>query len=545
MGKISDIWVRLGLKKNEFDKGMNDAEKKAEGFGGTLSKVKAGALAVWAAIGASVVAFGKKMIETTNSVGDAWGRFTAQAKAGWDTFVQSLSAMNWTDFIGRFREATQAAKELQNAIDAEFEISNSIKLQKAAMAEELNNLQILMRDVSKPWEERRKAAERYLEMVRPLYQQEIDLANKLLDAQQGKWLAGTGLTDNAQTRDDLTKFLIDYGKTNNGLADSLSQLFALQAQRDVTAKTMMKSGNFKALQSTLERQDAEIAALMEYINAFASQNGYQTDITKLARVYETLRGDADTQPLVDALIRAGQAAGAYAGETRKVQSALNTATAALESATETLKETSAERQDLSLPAMTAVKDVAQSIMPDLMVHDWLERQKGMYQEAVENQAQWISMMQEGAKALEDTLIDSMAGGLQAITDMMMGLQGADAKGVLAAFMAPFGNFAKQMGAMILSYGISMDAFKKAFANPYVAIAAGAGLIAIGSAISSGAQRLSQGSLGGGATSSYTGGSPRGADVASYESTLTVEVVGRLNGSDIILAGQKTQNKWNR
>lgn len=546
MGKISDIWVRLGLKKEGFDKGMNDAEKKAEGFGGTLSKVKAGALAVWAAIGASVVAFGKKMIETTNAIGDEWGRFTAQAKAGWDTFVQSLSAMNWTDFIGRFREATQAAKELQNALDAEFEISNSIKLQKAAMAEELNNLQILMRDVSKPWEERRKAAEKYLEMVRPLYQQEIDLANKLLDAQQGKWLAGTGLTDNAQTRDDLTKFLIDYGKTNNGLADSLSQLFALQAQRDVTANTMMKSGNFKALQSTLERQDAEIATLMEYINAFASQNGYQTDITKLAKVYETLRGDADTQPLVDALIRAGQAAGAYAGETRKVQSALNTATAALESATETLKEASVTRKDLSLPAMTAVQGNAVSMMPDLISENWLETQKQRGLEAVAMQAEWLDIMAQGAMALEDTIIQSMSNGLQAITDMMMGIEGADASSVLAAFMAPFGNFAKQMGAMIMSYGISMDAFKKAFGNPYVAIAAGAGLMAIGAAITSGAQRLSQGSLGGGATSSYNGGGSYGSNPElNYESTLTVEVVGRLSGSDIVLAGQKTQNKWNR
>ena len=30
MGKISDIWVRLGLKKEGFDKGMDDAAKKTE-----------------------------------------------------------------------------------------------------------------------------------------------------------------------------------------------------------------------------------------------------------------------------------------------------------------------------------------------------------------------------------------------------------------------------------------------------------------------------------------------------------------------------------
>ncbi len=541
MGKISDIWVRLGLKKDGFDKGMDAAGKKAEGFGATLGKVKAGALAVWAAIGASVVAFGKKMIETTNAIGDEWGRFTAQAKAGWDTFVQSLSAMNWTDFIGRFREATQAAKELQNALDAEFEISNSIKLQKAAMAEELNSLQILMRDVTKPWEVRAKAAQDYLDKVRPLYEQEMALANQLLDAQQGKWLAGSGLTDNQQTRDDLSKFLVDYGKTNNGVANAIGRMLELQKEYDNLLSVRLRSGDFSIGKQTID----EYRALRDFVRNFASQNGYQTDIYKLAQVYETLRGDADTQPLVDALIRAGEAAGAYAGETRKVQSALNTATAALESATETLKEASVERQDLSLPAMTAVQGNAFSMMPDLMAHDWLERQKGMYQEAVENQAQWIAIMEEGAKSLEDTLIQSMSNGLQAITDMMMGIQGADAKSVLAAFMAPFGNFAKQMGAMIMSYGISMDAMKKALPNPYVAIAAGAGLMAIGAAISSGAQRLSQGSLGGG-SASYAGGGSYGSNPdLNYESTLTVEVVGRLSGSDILLAGQKTQNKWNR
>ena len=46
MGKISDIWVRLGLKKDNFDKGMDDAVKKTDKTSGKmsnmLSAVKAG-----------------------------------------------------------------------------------------------------------------------------------------------------------------------------------------------------------------------------------------------------------------------------------------------------------------------------------------------------------------------------------------------------------------------------------------------------------------------------------------------------------------------
>jgi hypothetical protein len=335
---------------------------------------------------------------------------------------------------------------------------------------------------------------------------------------------------------------VDYGKTNNGLSDIIGRMLELQDEYDATMSARMAKGDF--LFTTKERD--EYLALRDILQNFASQNGYETDIYKLAQVYETLRGDADTQPLVDALIRAGQAAGAYAGETRKVQSALNTATAALESATETLKEASVTREDLSLPAMTAVQGNAVSMMPDLISENWLETQKQRGLEAVAMQAEWLDIMAQGAMALEDTIIQSMSNGLQAITDMMMGIQGADASSVLAAFIAPFGDFAKNMGAMIMSYGISMDAFQKAFTNPYVAIAAGAGLMAIGAAITSGAQRLSQGSLGGGATSSYTGGGSYGANPElNYSSTLTVEVVGRVSGSDIILAGQNQQNKWNR
>lgn len=539
MGKISDIWVRLGLKKNEYDKGMDDAGKKAEGFGATLGKMKAGALAVWAAIGASVVGFAKQMLDATNRVGDAWQMFVAKADAGWRTFVQNLSNMSLDGLISKIRDARRAAEELQSALDAEYEATNSIRLQKAAMEDELAQLELLARNASKPYEERAKAAQEYLDKVKPIYDQELALANRLLDAQQGRWLAGTGLTDNDQTRKDLAKFLVDYGKDQE-LADTIARMREIQKDYEIAMSTRMAKGDYVTKSPVIE----EYQALREIVKGFAQNNGYKTDIYKLAQVYENLRADADTTPLVDALIRAGLAAGAFNKQTKRMQQALNTATVMLETATEELNE-AVERQDLSLPTVTPITGMAETSLPDMTsAREWLDQYAQIGQEAVDKQAEWISIMQEGAMMLEETLISSLGNGLQAITDLMFGLDGASAKNILAAFMAPFGDFAKQMGSMIMSYGISMEAFKKAFSNPYVAIAAGAGLMAIGAAISSGAQKLSTGSLSGSPTSSY-GSSSYNNELNNYESTLTVYVEGRISGSDIIIAGTNQQNKWDR
>lgn len=540
MGKISDIWVRLGLKKNEYDKGMDEAGKKAEGFGATLGKMKAGALAVWAAIGASVVGFAKQMLDATNRVGDAWQMFVAKADAGWRTFVQNLSNMSLDGLVSKIKEARKAAEELQSALDAEYEITNSIRLQKAAMEDELAQLELLARNASKPYEERAKAAQDYLDKVKPIYDQELALANRLLDAQQGRWIAGTGLTDNEQTRADLVKFLVDYGKDKE-LADTIARMREIQKDYEAAMSARMATGDYVTKRPVVE----EYWALRDIVKNFAQEHGYQTDIYKLAQVYENLRADADTTPLVDALIRAGVAAGAFNKETKRMQQALNTATAMLETATEELNE-AVERQDLTLPTVATLTGMAETNLPDMMsAREWLDQYSQVGLEAVQMQADWIAIMEEGAMRLEETLISSLGNGLQAITDLMFGLDGASAKNVLSAFMAPFGDFAKQMGSMIMSYGISMEAFKKAFSNPYVAIAAGAGLMAIGAAISSGAQKLSTGSLSGSPTSSYGSSSYGNSELNNYESTLTVYVEGRISGSDIIIAGQNQQNKWNR
>ena len=42
MGKIGDIWVRLGLKKNDFDAGLKKADSDIKGFGADIKGFGAG-----------------------------------------------------------------------------------------------------------------------------------------------------------------------------------------------------------------------------------------------------------------------------------------------------------------------------------------------------------------------------------------------------------------------------------------------------------------------------------------------------------------------
>jgi len=106
----------------------------------------------------------------------------------------------------------------------------------------------------------------------------------------------------------------------------------------------------------------------------------------------------------------------------------------------------------------------------------------------------------------------------------------DFQGFFSSILTGFGNFAQNMGKMLIAYGISMDAFKKSFANPYAAIAAGAALVAIGAAIKGAANTASVGSSGGG--SPVTGSSGMTSNNFSNENR-TVELVWKRAGNDLV------------
>ena len=549
MGKIGDLFVRLGLKSDDYKKGIADAKKQTQGFGATLGKMKAGALAVWAAIGTAVIKFGKDFINSTNKIGDTWARMTAQMRAGWNMFLRSLSSNSWENFFVRMGEATRAAKDLANALDAQFEGKNSIQLQRAAMAEELAELEIIARDQTKTYKQRAKAAQDYLDKVKPIYQQQIDLANDLKNAHFGDWLAGSGIKDNAQARKDLERFLVDYGNKKTGLAGiAADYLAALNALRKVPATKMQydaASDSFKRVSNTdaIAKAQAEVNRIAAELSKYGKKNGYSVFVGKLAEIYENWKNDADTQQLVDAIIAAYEAEAAFNRETKRMQGALNTNIAA-----DTNGQLSAVKEQVKEIERLANEDLKLELEIDLELDTEELDFSELDQEIMDFANSWnqhcleIKQMND---MLEDSLISSFSNGMQALTDFMMGVEGADAAQVLAAFIQPLADTMRQMGEMFLAEGIAMKAFKNSIKNPTALIAAGAALIAVSSIVSSGLNKLTGNAGGGTAATTSSQGTSSSGSMQTYEQEITVHVVGEISGNNIVLAGQKTLNKWSR
>lgn len=507
MGKISDIWVRLGLKKDGFDKGMDDAAKKTEKTGGKMSKMLNAAKAGWAAVGAAAIAFGTQMIEATNKVGDAWNHRMAEMRGAWQSVLADISNykpdfsslknffkndIQWLkQTFGNAKEAGDAARAMSEAFDAEFELENSLRIQRAKISGELADLQVEMRNTALSPEQRKAATDRYRSLLEPLYQAEISTRKNMLDAAVKAWLAGTGVSASTQ---EVSDFFANYG---------------INPQAAAAANP------------------------------------------ELARVYETRKGDKANQPIFDAITKLTQAENGLAVELKMVnrtaaiiEKAMKDGVIDIGKLNEAMLEDYGEDMELEDIDLSDIK----VIPPDFSALDAeFERAKKSVDDFEAHLAEEAGKVAELNGMLSGAMVAAMSNGMQVLTDMMVGLEGADASQLLGALMEPFANTAIQLGEMLLAQGIAVEAFKKSLESLQggVAIAAGLGLIAIGSAMRSGIQALASG---GGATStgSYTGAAASSsADVQNYESTLTIEVVGKISGSDIILSGNKTMNKWNR
>ena len=478
MGKISDIWVRLGLKKEGFDKGMDDAVRKTDQTGGKMSKMLSAAKAGWAAVGAAVIAFSREMILATNKIGDAFNATMGGIKNGWQQMLANISNLNWKDVLkgmnvigsygllkkifGGTDEAAAAGRDMAAAFDAEFELTRSLRIQREKIKGELADLRVALANVNLSPEQRKAAAQRYKELLAPLYEAEIETRKNMLNAAVEAWLAGTGVT---ATTEQVKDFFTYIGTD----AERMAQIYP-----------------------------------------------------ELARVYNDLKGDRANDVLFTAIANLTAAENGLANELKEVNTTLNG-----------IKDLSIVPDLGDLEAEIDLSDI-ETIEP----MDW-DAILGDYDAELDSFVdKWRATQDEIAQysqTMQSAIMSAMSNGLQAITDMMFGLEGADMRGVLAAFIAPFGDMMKNLGALIMEGGIAASALKKLIKTPEAAIAAGAALMALGSMVSSGVQKMV--STGSGSGSVATTGAS-GAETETIKTELTVYVEGKISGKNILRHSRK-------
>lgn len=534
--KIGDLWVKLGLRKEEFSRGMKEAGEEVSGAGGLLGKIKAfkgGALAVWAAVAAGAVAMADKFAHTSQRLGDQWDQVTAGLKASWNTFI---AAVNSTDFSGlgkRIADSFREARQLASLKDAEFEVMNSIELQKSAMKDELAILRVRMQNQKLSQKEREKAAQDYLDKIKGIYDQEAAYRKKYSIQAQNTYLTGAKLRETRGNREALQTFLTNVAPDSN----------MVQALDD-----FKKAGYRYANESQ--------KALLEGLKQQTGVN--LATLSKIAEHYQSTN-DEQAKALVDAIVAERQAAGAFNEETRRVQTLGNSVAATGGGGGRA--ETGLSSFDMAvIRAKEHMMDLAEDAIAE-MERELLDADK-IELDPIEVKAPDLSEMeaaiakyQEDQQRTQDLLSefrDAAIGGfsdaVQELANQYAGLEEINPGKVVQALLTPLADMAIKEGEILIAQGIGVEACKKALEslNGYAAIAAGTILVGIGAAAKSGLAALASSGGRGSATTSYAGaGASSAAQTQTIQTEMTVYVTGRLSGSDILLSGKKTQSNWNR
>lgn len=580
MGKIGDLWVKLGLKKDEYSKGMKQAGNEATGFLGKLKSLKAGAVAVWAAIGTSVTKFAKDAISMTNKWGDAWQATMAGIKGAYASFVRQISSgEGWDHLFANMREAYRVSKEVAEALDEIFERKTSFSYQEAEAEKYIAEQNRIMRDQSKTDAERKQAAQNIIDKERELGDVKKAIWADEAAAHRRLFLQQSGLND------EQTDFLVkEYNQNREVINQAREYLKTKQELSKVGSGNDFFTNSVGPIPTPVATGDF-MSPELKKLEAETPQ--YIKDVAELTRRYDKVNDDlvkgmADAEVAVlridTDVINASQRANSLLGTLNKAGGAggdagrdqaekvLQRASDAAKSEIQILDEKyDAEKALLEQYGMDTEALLQEYLgnVADLIVNELSNELEGL--EPVEFEpleivppdlTEWDAFyekfqadqerMQDLLKMFRDAVIEGFSAGVQEFTDQLMGLSDVNPGKIVQALLTPLADMAIKEGEILIAQGIGVEACKEALEslNGYAAIAAGTALVAIGAAAKSGLQALARNGAGSTATTTY-GGSTGANDLQTIQTELTVYVTGRISGNDILLSGQKTQNALNR
>lgn len=584
MGKIGNLWVKLGLKKDEYSKGMKEAGNEADGFLGKLKNLKTGAATVWLAIGAAVAKFAKDAVTMTQKWGDQWNQTMAGIKGAYATFVRQISSGDgWNNLFSNMREAYRVSKEVAAALDEIFERKTSFSYQEADTERQIAQLQLIARDSSKSEAERIAANKKIIELTdtlgkakKAIYEDEAAQHRKLFASQ-------THLND--EQIDFLVKEYNQNREVINQAREYLKTKKELSKQSDYAFGSTLQMGGMPAAdyssagkswndtQQALQKLESETPQAIKDIAALTQAYDKANDalvkgmadaeVAVIRIDTETMHAQTRATAMLGTLTNAGNAAADAGAEQaqRILQRAQDSAKGEIQVLNEKYAEEKALLQKFGLDTTALTEEWSRNT--NKLIREALDVDLGgldlsgfeiempeiddeSFQVNLDKLMEDMDRAREFAQEFKETLAAGIGDAIQTLTDQLFGLEDLNPGKIAQALLTPLADMAVKEGEILIAQGIGIEACKEALEslNGIAAIAAGTALVAIGAAAKSGLKALAGG---GGRTTASTASAAATTSSASVEnrSEITIYVRGRLDGGDIVLSGEQTLNKWGR
>lgn len=555
MGKIGDLWVKLKLKSDEYKKGLDEAESKTRSFSDKIKSLSVTAKAIWGAIGISAAKLAGGFIKSSQTIGDAWDKTMTRLTTKWQAVVAEINrslAGSGTESLGQqlargfmgpiwgtlfgpnSKRAGLAVKSLSEAKDAMTEIEYAFRLNMSQTGSKLHELYLKMMNTALSASEREAAAKDYRKEVEDIYAPRVKGIKDVLDKTVQQYLVLGGMSPDRYSSEKVVDLIKMMGSDPAKVEREYSDFFAGYQSLDDKV-----SGN---LVNTMEA----------YYNATNEMNDFLKRADRTAQSMENTGLD-------DIIKKLGSAKDGMADFRAQVaeEAEVMAADEEFQNMSDPLEEFE-RTHDEALSNMTEKQrtfaELAQESYEKAVKSAWhfqeeqsaaLEQAQKDAQAAADKQADEAAKVAELNNMLSDSIASSLSDGTQAFTDMLFGLEGADASSILSALLQPFANTAKQLGEMLVAQGVAVEVFKKSLDNLQgtPAIAAGMALIAISSAISSGIKSL--GASAGSSASSASAGSSGASTDTNISTEMTVYVKGKISGKDILISGDNARSYYGR
>lgn len=284
----SDIFVRIALKKSEFDKQINDAKRQLQMFQALGGAVKSFLGGLAAGIGGAMTAVEgfNRTIEATQTTSDDFHRSMEGAKASVDYFFQSLSSGDWSNFMDGINTAIDKGRELYDILDTLGDKQASMTAYSAKARYEQAKLRRIVYDPNSTKAEKDRALAEMDEIQRELMKRANSMGEDLRSAIVTKSKAVLG--DNGITEKDVNRYLYNVSAHDDKEYEAYMRAYEAQyakTYRYETSNNLRGGGTYKV---TDKKEERKLKILME-------QN---KELDKLRRINDLIN-DSEREQLVN------------------------------------------------------------------------------------------------------------------------------------------------------------------------------------------------------------------------------------------------------